>query len=163
MLRQLHEVHGTSSQGLHSPFLGCIATYTPSARGTRDTVRSLAYGMNPPLPIYQYFNSFLSLSPLSLNLTIDLYPSVLRISHPSQQAHDSQPHWAMDVGSPSSSTFADFSKPASTWMHPMRALRARNVVEIPGDWDRTDFCWANFVPAAPNSQYVLYCFLPSSR
>ena len=65
----------------------------------------------------------------------------------------------MDVGDPSSTTFADFSKPAATWMHPMRALHARDVVEIPGDWDRTDFCWANFVPMAPNSQYVLRYFL----
>lgn len=33
----------------------------------------------------------------------------------------------------------------------MPALKSRNVVEIPGNWDCTDFAAFNFVPQAPNS------------
>jgi len=54
-------------------------------------------------------------------------------------AHDSQPHWAMDVGNEATTTYADFSKPAASWMKPMGKMIERAVVEIPGNWDLTDF------------------------
>lgn len=57
----------------------------------------------------------------------------------------------MDIGAPSHTTYADFGKPASTWMKPMGKMQRRDVVEIPGNWDCTDFAAFNFVPAAPNS------------
>lgn len=64
-------------------------------------------------------------------------------------AHDCQPHWAADCVD--NGTVVDFDQPASTWMKPMQKLQPRNVVEIPGNWDLTDFAAFNFVPAAPNS------------
>ena len=67
----------------------------------------------------------------------------------SLMAHDCQPHWAFDCGD--IGIAADFSKPAETWMKPMRKLQERKVVEIPGNWDLTDFAAFNFVPQAPNS------------
>lgn len=54
----------------------------------------------------------------------------------SLMAHDCQPYWAGDVGD---DEYVDFSTDAGTWMKPMRAGAQRDVVEIPGNWDLTDF------------------------
>jgi len=45
----------------------------------------------------------------------------------------------MDVGNEATTTYADFSKPAASWMKPMGKMIERAVVEIPGNWDLTDF------------------------
>lgn len=52
--------------------------------------------------------------------------------------HDSQPYY---VPAPHLTTLAptDLSKPASTWMTPMTALRPSSVVEIPANWHLDDW------------------------
>ncbi|MCJ1309750.1 4-amino-4-deoxy-alpha-L-arabinopyranosyl undecaprenyl phosphate biosynthetic process [Agyrium rufum] len=72
----------------------------------------------------------------------------IRYDH-SLMAHDSLPHWAADLGD--NMTTADFSKDAETWMKPMSKIQTRNVVEIPGNWDCTDFVMFNFIPDAPGT------------
>lgn len=60
----------------------------------------------------------------------------------SLMAHDSQPHWAGDVGV--DETWVDYSQPAESWMKPMKKMEVRDVVEIPGNWDCTDFGGSDF-------------------
>lgn len=55
----------------------------------------------------------------------------------SLMAHDSQPHMAADVAV--DETWVDYSKPAESWMKPMKPLKTTKIVEIPGNWDCTDF------------------------
>ena len=60
----------------------------------------------------------------------------VRYDH-SLMAHDCQPHWAADLGD--NTTPTNFSASAESWMVPMGKIQTRDVVEIPGNWDVTDF------------------------
>lgn len=52
--------------------------------------------------------------------------------------HDCQPYYASDIAE-DTFTATDYSQPASAWMKPMKQLKPRNVVEIPGAWNVDDW------------------------
>ena len=45
----------------------------------------------------------------------------------------------------------DYSKPASTWMHPLKRGEVTDLVEIPANWDLDDLPPLMFIKKSPNS------------
>lgn len=65
--------------------------------------------------------------------------------------HDVQPYFAPDI-SQSTYVSTDVSKPAESWMRPMSAVKASNVVEIPANWHLDDWPPLQPSPGRPGTQ-----------